>query len=166
VSGGSRSRRKQTSRTNLQDTYAPNSICFGCGPSNPEGLQLKTRPLGNKVVAEWTPGPHHSAFGGFASGGIISVLLDCTGNWAAAHSLMKKGGLSRPPGTVTANYVVTFLKPTPLGKLWHLSAWADRTEGNRVSVSGQLRVGRDVTATMHGLFVAVGPSHPAFHRWA
>jgi len=117
------------------------------------------------VVADWTPGSNHTAFANFASGGIISVLMDCNGNWAAAHSLMKERGLARPPGTVTANYTVTFLKPTPLGKSWHLSARAEKVDGNRVQVRGTLRVGEETTATMSGLFVAVGPGHPAFHRW-
>jgi acyl-coenzyme A thioesterase PaaI-like protein len=157
--------RKSTSR-NLQDIYAPNSVCFGCGPKNEEGLRLKSRVGGRGVVADWIPGPSHTAFAGFASGGIISVLLDCNGNWAAASSLMKKRGLRRPPGTVTANYTVTFLKPTPLGKRWRLSAWAERIDGNRVSVRGQLSAGGETTATMSGLFVAVGRGHPAYHRWA
>ena len=26
----------------VQEEYAPNSICFGCGPSNKEGLQIKS----------------------------------------------------------------------------------------------------------------------------
>ena len=30
------------SKIAVQDKYAPNSICFGCGPSNKEGLQIKS----------------------------------------------------------------------------------------------------------------------------
>ena len=26
----------------VQDKYAPNSICFGCGPANKKGLQIKS----------------------------------------------------------------------------------------------------------------------------
>ena len=150
----------------LQDTYAPNSVCFGCGPKNRDGLRLKSKLKGSKVVADWTPRPSHTAFAGYASGGIISVLLDCNGNWAAATSLMKERKLAKPPGTVTANYTVTFVRPTPLDSPWHMIAWADRIEGNRVSVQGKLKAGGETTATMSGLFVAVGPGHPAFHRWA
>jgi acyl-coenzyme A thioesterase PaaI-like protein len=149
----------------LQDTFAPNSVCFGCGPKNEKGLQVKSRPEGNEVVADWSPQPHHAAFAGFASGGIISVLLDCNGNWAAAYFLMKKNGLPRPPGTVTAEYTVTFLKTTPMDRPWHLRAWVDKVEANKVSVRGQLEVGGEKTATMKGLFVAVKEDHPAFHRW-
>jgi acyl-coenzyme A thioesterase PaaI-like protein len=116
-------------------------------------------------VAEWRPEAHHTAFSDYASGGIISVLLDCHGNWAAAYSLMKSRKLSRPPGTVTSEYTVKFLKPTPLNGTWHFTARATRIDGDRVHVEGELEVGREKTATMKGVFVAVKEGHPAFHRW-
>ena len=30
----------------LQDRYAPNNACFGCGPANDKGLRIKSRPDG------------------------------------------------------------------------------------------------------------------------
>jgi acyl-CoA thioesterase FadM len=126
---------------------------------------VKSYPKGDRVVADWMPAAHHVAFADFASGGIISVLLDCNGNWAATYFLMKQRRLDRPLDTVTAEYTVTFLKPTPINERWRLSARVDRIDGNRVHVRGQLEAGGEVTATMKGLFVAVGPNHPAFHRW-
>jgi acyl-coenzyme A thioesterase PaaI-like protein len=149
----------------LQDKYAPNGVCFGCGPRNPEGLHLKSYPSGDSVVAEWTPGRHHVAFGSFGSGGIISVLMDCHGNWTAAYALMRTRHLSAPPGTVTAEYTVKFLKPSPVGEKWHLRARATKIDGDRVSAEGKLEVGGVLTATMTGYFVAVKKSHPAFYRW-
>lgn len=160
------SKRGATGRGSLQDTFAPNSVCFGCGPRNRKGLHLKSRPGAAGVVADWSPQPHHRAFANFASGGIISVLMDCNGNWAAAYSLMRKRRLSSPPGTVTARYTVTFLKPTPLDRPWRLTAWAVKTVGNKVSVRGRLVAGDETTAAMSGLFVAVKRGHPAYHRWA
>jgi acyl-coenzyme A thioesterase PaaI-like protein len=153
------------SDASLQDMFAPESTCFGCGPRNPKGLHIKSRPLDGEVVADWRPEPHHCAFAGFASGGIISVLLDCHGNWAAAYALMKSRGLTKPPGTVTAEYTVRFLRPTPLNTGWHLRARASSVEGDRVRVEGHLEVDARETASMSGLFVAVKADHPAFHRW-
>lgn len=150
---------------NLQDTYAPNSVCFGCGPKNADGLQLKSIPSGDSVIAEFTPRKEHIAFGSFGSGGIISVLMDCHGNWAATYALMRAKGLSRPPGTVTAEYTVRFLRPSPVDAKWELTARATRIEGDRAWVSGEMKVGGEVTATMSGLFVAVREGHPAFYRW-
>jgi len=150
---------------NLQDRYAPNGECFGCGPKNGRGLKLKSVPIGNAVVADWKPKPHHIAFGNFGNGGIISVLMDCNGNWAAAYALMMARRLETPPGTVTSEYTVKFLKPSPIDKKWQLSAWATKIDGDKVSVSGELKVDGTVTATMTGQFVAVKPGHPAFYRW-
>jgi acyl-coenzyme A thioesterase PaaI-like protein len=149
----------------LQDKYAPNGVCFGCGPKNPEGLQLKSFSRGDSVEADWTPRPSDVAFGNFGSGGIISVLMDCLGNWAATYSLMKANGLNIPPGTVTAEYTVRFLKPTPIDENWHLRAWPTKVEGNKVNVSAELKANAVVTATMSGLFIAVKKGNPAYYRW-
>lgn len=92
--------------------------------------------------------------------------MDCNGNWAAACALMKERRLDEPPGTVTARYTVTFLKPTRLGAPLRISAWAEKIEGSRVSVKGSLEADGETTATMEGLFVAVREGHPAFHRWS
>jgi acyl-coenzyme A thioesterase PaaI-like protein len=149
----------------LQDRFAPNSVCFGCGPMNPAGLRLKSIPLGDSLVAEWTPRKEHVAFGNFGSGGIISVLMDCHGNWTATYALMTAKGQSAPPGTVTAEYTVRFLRPSPIDRTWNLMARATKIEGDRAWVSGELKVADAVTATMSGLFVAVKEGHPAYYRW-
>lgn len=149
----------------LQDAYAPNGVCFGCGPKNELGLRLKSVPSGEGVVADWTPRREHMAFEGFGSGGIISVLMDCHGNWAAAYALMREKGLPSPPGTVTAEYTVKFLKPTPIDRPWHLTAQAKKVQGERAYVAGELKVDGELTAAMSGLFVAVRKGHPAFDRW-
>jgi acyl-coenzyme A thioesterase PaaI-like protein len=149
----------------LQDKYSPNAVCFGCGPANPAGLHIKSRLEGNRLVADWLPKPQHMAFAGFTNGGIISTLLDCHGNMTAAYSLMKERGLQTPPGTVTAELTIKFLRPSPLKKELHLSAWCTGIEGNRVRVEGSLEVDDVKTASMSGLYVAVKEGHPAFHKW-
>ncbi len=148
----------------LQDIYAPNSVCFGCGPRNPNGLRIKSMPEGKEVVSDWTPGPDHRAFDGFVSGGILSTLLDCHGNWAATYALMTERALQKPPGTVTAELSIKFLRPTPMVGL-RLRAWATRIDGDRVTAAGEIVAGGRPTASMTGLFVAVKEGHPAFHRW-
>lgn len=149
----------------LQDRYSPNAICFGCGPSNPQGLHIKSRPEGEALVADWKPEAYHTAFSGFTNGGIISILLDCHGNMTAAYSLMKARGLNAPPGTVTAEYTVRFLKPTPLRGVLHLRAWPTKIEGDRVSVEGSVEVEGIQTVSMRGLYIAVKEGHPAFNKW-
>src|SRR5690242_13792272 len=97
----------------LQETYAPGNACFGCGPSNPRGLRIRSFPEGDQVVATWQGESHHEAWPGTLNGGIVGALLDCHGNWTAAWHLMNRLGASTPPFTVTAEYAVKLLRPTP-----------------------------------------------------
>ncbi len=79
----------------LQDTYAPNNRCFGCGPANEKGLRIKSFAEGDELVCDWTPEPHHQAFPNALNGGICGSLLDCHSNWAAAYSLPQEVGRER-----------------------------------------------------------------------
>src|SRR5918912_4448092 len=99
----------------LQERYAPGNACFGCGPANEKGLHVRSFPVGDgeEVVCEWRPEPQYEAFPGVLNGGIIGALLDCHSNWAAAYHLMRRTGAERPPCTVTAEYAVKLLRPTP-----------------------------------------------------
>ena len=150
--------------TALQDRYAPNNRCFGCGPANEKGLRIKSYVDGDAVVCEFMPEEHHIAFGNVLNGGIIGALLDCHSNWTAAYHLMKAQNLEQPPCTVTADYHVKLRRPTPLETVI-LHAKAAATDGDRVVVEATLEAGGKVTATCVGTFVAVHPGHPAFHRW-
>jgi len=149
----------------LQETYAPGNACFGCGPANPKGLHIRSFVAGDEVVAEWTPSKEYEAFDGMLNGGIIGVLLDCHCNWAATWHLMKKSGSERPPCTVTADYSIKLLRPTPTDGLIKLVARTVESTADRAVVEGELIAHDKVTATCRGTFVAVKPGHPAFHRW-
>jgi len=116
------------------------------------------------VVADWTPEPHHKAFDDVLCGGICGTLLDCHSNWTAAYHLMKAKGLDSPPCTVTAEYSVKLLRPTPL-KPVRLRARLVEIDGDRAVVEAELAVDGRVTATCRGLFVAVREGHPAYHGW-
>ena len=37
----------------VQEQYAPNSICFGCGPANEKGLQIKSYRIDNGLEMEF-----------------------------------------------------------------------------------------------------------------
>jgi acyl-coenzyme A thioesterase PaaI-like protein len=151
--------------TSLQDHYAAETRCFGCGPSNPQGLRIKSFVRGNEVVCEWTPSRHHEAFDGVLNGGIIGTLFDCHCNWTAAYHLMVTSGANAPPCTVTAEYHVVLRRPTPSGSPVTVRARVVEANGDRAVVEGSLEAGGKVTATCRGVFVAVKEGHPAFHRW-
>jgi acyl-coenzyme A thioesterase PaaI-like protein len=149
----------------LQDQYAPKSICYGCGPANKKGFQIKSFVEGNKVIARWTPQDHHNAFPDVLNGGVIGTLLDCHCNWAAAHYLMQDQQLDAPPCTVTAEYTIKLLRPTPMNQVITLEATLNYIEKHRAVINGTLRVGDKVYDTGKGTFVAIKETHPAFHRW-
>ena len=153
------------SEQSLQEKYAPNNACFGCGPANPDGLHIRSFPKNGEVVAEWRPAQKYEAFPGVLNGGIIGALLDCHCNWTAAYYLMQKAGQDHAPCTVTAEYSIKLLRPTPTDGPVQLSAKVVESWGDRATVDGTLSAGGKVCASCRGVFVAVKEGHPAFHRW-
>ena len=149
----------------LQETFAPEGICFGCGVKNEKGLRIRSFHNRQETTAEWKAEPHHQAFPGMLNGGIVGALLDCHSNWAAAHFLMKKLGKDTPDCTVTANYSVKLLRPTPFDATIKLVARVVDSTEDRATVEAELIAGDKVCATCRGLFVIVKEDHPAYHRW-
>ncbi len=80
--------------------------CFGCGPENASGLQLRFSPVGDgSVRSETVLREEFQGWQGVAHGGIVTMLLD----EAMAHAAFAAGHLA-----VTANIRVRFKRPTPL----------------------------------------------------
>jgi acyl-coenzyme A thioesterase PaaI-like protein len=153
------------SEPSLQERYAPQSICFGCGPANEKGLRIRSFLDGGELVADWTAQEHHQAFTGMLNGGIIGALIDCHSNWTAAHHLMVRAVADTPPFTVTAEFSVKLIRPTPIGPPVHLRARVMESSANRAVVEATVSSGGTVCATGRGTFVAVKPGHPGFNRW-
>lgn len=166
-----------TEPISLQDRYAPANACFGCGPANAQGLRIKSMVSASpradaapgedavEVQATWQPQKHHEAFDGVLSGGIIGTLLDCHCNWTAAYHLMRAAGTDGPPCTVTAEYAIQLRRPTPTAGPVTLRAHVVTATEDRAEVAGTLEAGGKICATCRGVFVAVKPGHPAYHRW-
>ena len=152
----------------VQERYAPQGTCFGCGPANDKGLRIRSFPDRDDpdaLVCEWIPEAHHAAYETFLNGGVIGSLFDCHSNWNATWHLMRRDALTSPPCTVTADFQVKFRRPTPIDEPVQLRSWVTSCKGSRVEVEATLTAGGEVTATCHGTFVAVKPGHPAYHRW-
>jgi acyl-coenzyme A thioesterase PaaI-like protein len=150
----------------LQETYAPDSLCFGCGPKNERGLRIRSfvQESGDGCVCRWTPEGHHIAFPGVLNGGICGALLDCHSNWTAAWHLMRATGAATVPPCVTLEFCVRLRRPTPIEELV-ITAHVVSAEADRASVEAEIQANGKVTATCQGIFVAVKPGHPAYHRW-
>ncbi len=152
--------------SSLQETFAPDSLCFGCGPKNGKGLRIRSfQESDDACTCEWRPEAHHVAFPGVLNGGICGALLDCHSNWTAAWHLMRRGGLAIPPCTVTAEFAVKLRRPTPVDSVLTVRAVVLASDAVRATVESHLAAEGAITATCRGLFVAVKEGHPAFHRW-
>ena len=147
------------SKKAVQDRYAPNSICFGCGPANKEGLQIKSYRTIDGLEMEFECEEKHQAFPGVINGGIIGALLDCHGNWTAAMAIMDENGLDAPLCTVTAQYEVRLKRPTPLGPTLKLQSRVLALQDDRAEVIIELKANGKTCATGRGLFVAVKEGH-------
>ena len=105
-------------------------------------------------------GERYEAFPGVLNGGVIGTLLDRHCNWTAAYHLMKRAKEVRPPCTVTAEYSIKLLRPTPTSASVFLSAKVVDLTDDRATVEGTLSAGGKVCATCRGIFVAVEEGHP------
>ncbi len=154
--------------TSLQETYAPQGRCFGCGPSNPHGLRIRSFAVDetpdSHVMCDFVPASHHEAFENVLNGGIIGTVLDCHMNWTTIHHLMRKQGLDHAPCCVTAEFKVTLKRPTRMG-LVHIEAHIVTSTDDRATVEATMTADGKVVALGSGTFVAVKPDHPAYHRW-
>tara|TARA_B100000214_G_scaffold12757_1_gene9051 strand:- start:117 stop:593 length:477 start_codon:yes stop_codon:yes gene_type:complete len=149
----------------VQELHAPNSICFGCGPANSEGLRIHSFRSENGLEMRFNPSPEHQAFPGMINGGIIGTLMDCHGNWTAAIALMDQSGDAEPPCTVTANYSIKLRRPTPFGHEIIVTGEVIELADDRAKVKMELTSDGKICAIGEGLFVAVKEGHPAYHRW-
>lgn len=136
------------------------TVCYGCGPANPQGLRLKSRWDGEEAVCTWTAQPHHC--GGarnVVNGGVIATLLDCHSlNLAIAQAYRDE---QRPIGSaprvffVTASMNVNYRRPTPLGKPLDLRASVRKAEGRKTFLRCTLSCGRELCADADVLAVRI-----------
>ena len=143
----------------MQEKYAPNSICFGCGPANKKGLKIKSYRNGEGLKMEFQTSEEHQAFPGIINGGIIGTLLDCHGNWVAAIALMDEEGLEMPPCTVTASYSIKLRRPTPANSKLSIKGKVLEIKGKMVNVELEMKAGEKICATGEGTFVAIEEGH-------
>lgn len=157
----------------LQDRL-PHNHCFGCGPHNKGGLNLKSYWTGQgPSVARFSPAPHHcSAPIHFVNGGIIATLIDCHSictAWAAAY-LEEGRSIGSEPGRyfATGTLEIEYRRPTPMDAVLELEAEISERLGSkyrlecRLSAAGKLcAVGRveavPVPASWMGLQSGAAP---------
>jgi acyl-coenzyme A thioesterase PaaI-like protein len=131
------------------------SHCFGCGPSNPEGLHLKfTIKADDPAAITATATVHltrnHEGPPGYIHGGIIATLMD---------EAMSK--LNRPLDllAMTRHMEVDYLRPCPLHSPLTLTSHHIRREGRKLFHTAILtHPDGTVLARAKGFFLVIDPA--------
>ena len=149
----------------LQDIIAPDGVCFGCGPQNPNGLQIKSYWEGEYVIMHYTPLACHVGWPSLVYGGLISCLIDCHSNWTAiAHHYRAE---NRAPGSrpriecVTGSLGIKYIKPTPIGVPLFLKANIEGDIGRKTRVLCEVYANDILTVIGDSIFVRVDVSELA-----
>jgi acyl-coenzyme A thioesterase PaaI-like protein len=141
-------------RPSLQERFFPEGRCYGCGPANEAGLRLKTYDVDETTVeASWMPEPHHLAFPGILNGGIIGTLLDCHSTIGSWWAFFNETPEAEHFQTLTAEYTIKLLKPTPVDRPLYLTANVVDLTDRRATMEGSLSVDGEETATSTGIFI-------------
>ncbi|WP_201190090.1 PaaI family thioesterase [Pseudomonas fluorescens] len=147
--------------TSLQDSAAPEGVCYGCGGSNPHGLQIKSHwhEDGVHVIAEHLPEAKYCGWPDLVYGGLIAMLVDCHSNWTAMayHYRQENREADSLPriNCVTGHLGIKFIKPTPMGVPLILSAKVEGEVGRKTRVICEVYAGDVLTAVGDSVFVRV-----------
>ncbi len=150
----------------IQDHYAAQfAHCFGCGPANPHGHQLKSYLVGEQVIARFTPEAKYSGgYPGNVYGGLIASLLDCHGTAAAAAFALRSLGLEMKDGLtgirfVTASLKIDFKRPTPIGVELTIVATLRSLDHRKAEVALTLGAGSEVWVSGEMLAIKLDAKH-------
>lgn len=141
----------------IQDQLSGNH-CFGCGPDNPAGMQIKSYWEDDECVCRYMPEPEQCAGPlHFVYGGTIASLIDCHSMSTAMSNFYRREG--RDTGSapevwcVTGRLSVDYLAPTPIDKEIELRATIEDCTDKKAVV--KCRVYSDGIATAEGDVIAV-----------
>jgi len=106
--------------TAIQDRM-PDNHCYGCGPLNAAGMQIKSYWEGDESVCRYQPRPEQCAGPlQYVYGGTIASLIDCHSVCTAVSNYYRREGreTGEPPEIwcVTGRLVVSYLAPTPIDR--------------------------------------------------
>lgn len=122
--------------------------CYGCGLSNPIGLQLDGfhRRSGTEIGATFDPRPEHRGTVGSLHGGVIAVALDEICAWTSV--------LLADTMAVTATLDLRFRRPGETAGRYSLTGTLGESSGRRLRIKGVLSRDDTVVAEASGVFLA------------
>ena len=140
-----------------QRTYG--NHCFGCGPENETGLQLKftLNEETNRFVCKFKLAPRFEGPPSHAHGGIIATILD---------EAMGKVSKLRNITAVTGQMAVTYLRPVPLNKPLITEGWEVSVRGREHNRVAEIRnpKGEVLAQESTGVFIEIDP-HRMFAKF-
>ena len=69
--------------------------CFGCCPTNPQGLRMQVFEEGDDIVAHWDPTSNFQGWMGVLHGGVQATLMDEVAGWVVVRKLQTTGVTSK-----------------------------------------------------------------------
>lgn len=124
--------------------------CFGCGPENPAGLQMRMWQEDDRACAELVLDTRHEGAPGFAHGGAVAAALDDLFGGVLV--------ILRIPA-VTAKLRVDYRAPVLLGRALQLSGSCTRRDGRKLTMQGSIFDRDRLVAEAQALFVEVAVDH-------
>ncbi|HHO50948.1 MAG TPA: PaaI family thioesterase [Deltaproteobacteria bacterium] len=107
--------------------------CFGCGPRNDVGMQLRFFREGDSVVTTFSPRPGWEGPPGIVHGGLQATLADELGAWTVV-------GL-QGCFALTASLQLRYLRPARMSRPIEGRGWIVDVGDSRVTVRLELRQG-------------------------
>ena len=147
--------------TALQDLLSPHGVCYGCGGSNPHGLQIKSfwDADDTHVIARHRPEAKYCGWPDLVYGGLLAMLVDCHSNWTAmAYHLRAEQAEDKAPteiNCVTGELGIKYIKPTPMGVELTLRARVEGPLGRKSRIICEIYAGDVLTAIGDSTFVRV-----------
>jgi acyl-coenzyme A thioesterase PaaI-like protein len=143
--------------TAIQDLI-PGNHCFGCGPENPDGMQIKSYWDGEVSVCEYMPRPEQCAGPTqYLYGGAIASLIDCHCVCTAIANYYEVDGHAVGEGPhiwcVTGRLSVNYLKPTLIDRPVELRAFISECGEKKTILA--CTVYSDGVATAEGEVIAI-----------
>jgi uncharacterized protein (TIGR00369 family) len=129
----------------------PENQCFGCGGGNPRGMRLAfdLDEEAKRAVGRFRIGKEFQGAEGVLHGGIVAALLD------EAMGKLNHGEIGP---AMTAELMVEYRRPVPVGEEIIVEAYHRGREGRNVRHAGEIRNAKgEVLAYAEARFVRVDP---------
>ncbi|MEH0154291.1 PaaI family thioesterase [Limibacter armeniacum] len=118
--------------------YMHGNVCFGCGNSNPDGLQIKSYWEGEQAICIWQPEEKYHGWANLLAGGILATLIDChcMGTAMADAYRREDRALDSAPyyRYATGTMTIKYLQPTYVDKPVKLVATVTEVKNRKTVV--------------------------------